>query len=147
MNISSLLGVLGSEPPNAQARKIHSAFFLAQASHINISYSFVLDRGYVHSDELDQDLVVLYRAGFAESQEGREAAEEARAHYAPYSRVIHFLLSEDEVVLDAAATSRFFEIKGLGDPSSRLNWFNSLPSAIRDRASSLSIKVAEMSAA
>lgn len=137
MNAVSLLGILGKEPPSIQIRKIHSAFFLAQSSAITISYSFALERGYVRSDQLDQDLIVLYRAGFAASPEGIESAERSTGANASYKDFVQFLLNEDDVVLEAAATVRFFEVEGLGDPSSRLRWFKALPQEVRERAATL----------
>jgi hypothetical protein len=134
--------VLGPELEKVDARKLQSAVFLAQSYLPRPLYNFSLSRGRVHSEQLDSDLVflvVVFSRGKAASVTTHDPSDDEARQTLRES--LSWLLQEENQVLEAAATTRFFEREGLGDPSSRLTWFGSLPEPIRRRAAQVEEKV------
>jgi hypothetical protein len=130
-----LIALLGGEVEKGDARKLHSAFFLAQSCLTTPLYNFSLSHGRVHSDQFDSDLVflvVMYAKGATSVRVDHRASDDESGR--SLRERLNKLLSEQNEVLEAAATTRFFEKEGLGDPSCRLNWFSALPEPVRRRA-------------
>src|SRR5258706_7139285 len=140
MSIRSLFDLLGHEPPAAEGRKLHAAFFLAQSSSGLPAYSFSLQRGRVRSEQFDQDLVLVYVAGYRNISLAQ--ADEPHCDFlVTFKESYSWLLEEEDEVLEAAATSRYFRLEGLGDPSAKLRWFGALSPEIVRRAATLEKRV------
>ena len=138
MNTLALLSTFGDRVTSTESRRLHCAFFLAQSSTQAPCYSFSLMRGRVFSQELDQDLVFFQISRLTHSAEALSSwAKETEATYAMMSKLLHWLLEHDTAVVEAAATKRFYSVEGLGDPSTKLRWYDALPSDIKSAASEL----------
>ena len=147
LTLAKIIGRAG----NAEAIKLRPAMFLAQEWSGVTYYDFRVGQGLVFSDQLDQDLSQLVSGGlvlqsspavgsevtFSPQAQGVQAAQVLSEEESKLVSSIVTLLKESTSVLDAAATSRFFERKRLGDPGEWLQWYRALPDPDRERAGAL----------
>lgn len=122
----------------SESRKVHCAVFLAQSFTHSYCYSFSLMRGRVFSEDLGQDLIVLMAERFAAVADALSSSSHAlHRGEEKLSRQLRWLLDQDTEVVEAAATLRFYDDEGLGDPSKKLRWYGELSPGIRSAASQL----------
>jgi hypothetical protein len=123
---------------SSDSRKVHCAVFLAQSFTRSYCYSFSLMRGRVFSEDLGQDLVVLLTERFAAAADALSSS--SHPSYKGEERLsdqLKWLLDQDTEVVEAAATLRFYNDEGLGDPLKKLRWYSELSPGIRSAATQL----------
>ena len=142
LKLAGLMSLSG----NTEVTKLRSAVYLAQSVTGRVFYSYRLAQGSVSSDQLDQDLSQLEAGGFVERAEHsgelsfrpKHKAEAAVKWILPedveFRTTFEALLREDISVLEAAATCKFFHVRGLGDPEERVEWYRRLDPEQRNRA-------------
>lgn len=136
-----LYPTLRADFASIDARKLQCAFFLAQTSTQATSYSFSLMRGRVFSEDLDQELVFLHIRNIAKAAEAMSVSPHAdEGMYQRFSSCLSRFLDQETQVVEAAATNRFYEQEGLGNPAAKLRWYNELSPDVRSEATQLDLK-------